>query len=239
MLQDAPPGEVQRVVPDGRPELILNLRHPFEMLRDGVWQAQPRCFLAGQITGPLLLRATGASHIMGVRLRPAGASQVLGMPAQELTGRCIALEDLGLKTLADQSDLGGIEQALLARWPGQPDWLVDEALRLLAGSTDVAAVASRLGVSSRHLERRFKERVGIPPKLFARIRRFQRVFPAIENLDAGWVDAAAACGYYDQAHLIRDFRDFAGEPPAALLRTDDLARHFLSHFSKTAGAPPR
>jgi AraC-like DNA-binding protein len=73
------------------------------------------------------------------------------------------------------------------------------------------------------------------PKLFARIQRFQRVFPAIEREGAGWVDAAAACGYYDQAHLIRDFREFAGEPPAALLAGDELARHFLSHFSKTTG----
>jgi AraC-like DNA-binding protein len=71
------------------------------------------------------------------------------------------------------------------------------------------------------------------PKYFARIRRFQRVFHAMEHAGGGWVDAAAACGYYDQAHLIRDFRAFAGEPPSHLLATDDLARHFLSHFSKT------
>jgi AraC-like DNA-binding protein len=70
------------------------------------------------------------------------------------------------------------------------------------------------------------------PKYFARIRRFQRVFPAIEE-GSEWVDAAAACGYYDQAHLIRDFRAFAGEPPSHLLAGDDLSRHFLSHFSKT------
>jgi AraC-like DNA-binding protein len=223
------------VVPDGRPELILNLGAPFETLLDGRWQAQPECFLAGQITGPLLLRANAASHIVGVRLRPQGAAQLLGIPAQELTGRTIPLDELGLKQLAGRHDLDGIERDLLQRRSHRDDPLIDESVRLLARSSDVAAAAGRLGISSRQLERRFQARVGMPPKLFARIRRFQRVFPAIERDGAGWVDAAAACGYYDQAHLIRDFRQFAGEPPAALLSGDELARHFLSHFSKTAG----
>jgi AraC-like DNA-binding protein len=239
VLEDAQPGAVQRVVPDGRPELILNLGQPFEMLCDGVWERQPQCFLAGQITGPLLLRAPERSHIVGVRLRPAGAGQLLGIPAQELTDRCVAVDDLGLQHLTGRFDIGSIEQALLTRQSCSPDPFVEEAVRLLACSSDVAAVAERLGVSSRQLERRFKARIGMPPKLFARIRRFQRVFPAIENDAAGWVGAAVACGYYDQAHLIRDFRDFAGEPPSALLAGDELARHFMSHFSKTAVAELR
>jgi AraC-like DNA-binding protein len=235
-LEDSEPGAVQRVVPDGRPELILNFAQPFETLLDGAWQAQPRAFLAGQITGPLLLRAPGPSHIVGVRLRPSGVGRLLGIPAQELTGRSIALDELGLEALAGRADLRAIEQELLRRQSGEPDALVDEAVRLLSGTTDVARVAERMGVSSRQLERRFKVQVGMPPKLFGRIRRFQRVFPA---KDAGWVAAAAECGYYDQAHLIRDFRDFAGEAPAALLSGDELARHFLSHFSKTAGGGVR
>jgi AraC-like DNA-binding protein len=231
-LEDAGPGAVQRVVPDGRPELILNFGQPFEAFHDGVWRSQPQSFLAGQITRPLLLRAPGPSHIVGVRLRPSGANRLLGIPAPELTDRIIPLDELGLKELAGCAD---VEQALLQRVSGRPDALVEESIRLLSGTPDVARVAARIGVSARQLERRFKVQVGMSPKLFGRIRRFQRVFPAI---DAGWVEAAAACGYYDQAHLIRDFRDFAGEPPAALLAGDELARHFLSHFSKTAGAPP-
>jgi len=105
-------------------------------------------------------------------------------------------------------------------------------VRLVERTVDVARVAAHLGVSSRQLERRFQRCVGLSPKFFARLRRFQRVFPELEH--EGWVGAAAACGYYDQAHLIRDFRAFAGEPPAALVAGDDLARHFLSHFSNTA-----
>jgi transcriptional regulator GlxA family with amidase domain len=103
----------------------------------------------------------------------------------------------------------------------------------------VGALADRAGLSARQFERRFRQAVGIPPKLFSRMQRFQRVFPALASAGGRWADAAMRCGYYDQAHLIRDFREFAGKPPAALLAEDsDLARHFvdgarMSHFSKT------
>jgi AraC-like DNA-binding protein len=232
VLEDAAPGTVQRVVPDGRPELILNLGQPFESLQNGRWQPQPQCFFAGQLTGPLLLRATARSRVLGIRFRPGGAGQLLGMPMQELTDQAIPAGDLGLHSLARHATFPGIERALLDLERGSVDPLVDEAARLLGRSPDVGATAALLGVSPRQLERRFKTRVGMSPKHFARIRRFQRVFHAMEG-DGGWVDAAAACGYYDQAHLIRDFRALAGEAPSHLLAGDDLARHFLSHFSKT------
>ena len=77
----------------------------------------------------------------------------------------------------------------------------------------------------------------VPGKMSeCRIQRFQRVFRELES-GGNWVQAALACGYYDQAHLVRDMRQFAGETPSALLKGDELARHFLSHFSKTAGRP--
>jgi AraC-like DNA-binding protein len=96
-----------------------------------------------------------------------------------------------------------------------------------------------LGISSRQLERRFKSRVGLLPKLFCRMQRFQRVFQEIDEDRPNWVEAAMSCGYYDQAHLIRDFRDFSGKTPDILMAGSDLARHFVSNpgvsdFYKTA-----
>jgi AraC-like DNA-binding protein len=111
------------------------------------------------------------------------------------------------------------------------------------GSIETSELAFRLGLSTRQLQRKFKVEVGIGPKLLGRIQRFQHVFSALES-SRDWVQAAVACGYYDQAHLIRDFRELSGEAPAALLAPDtDLAFHFLqravrngqmSQISKTA-----
>src|ERR1051325_3955305 len=75
---EAGEGPVQRVVPDGRAEMIFNLKEPFEAFVDGEWRRQPRSFFAGQITGPLLLRPSGPAKILGIRFRPHGAACLFG-----------------------------------------------------------------------------------------------------------------------------------------------------------------
>jgi AraC-like DNA-binding protein len=82
----------------------------------------------------------------------------------------------------------------------------------------VNAVADDLGVSERHLRRMFRETVGVGPKAFAKLMRFHRALRvAREDGRASWASIAAAAGYYDQAHLIAEFRAIAGVTPRALL----------------------
>jgi methylphosphotriester-DNA--protein-cysteine methyltransferase len=232
----------QRVVPDGHPELILNAGRPFEALEDGEWRGQPRLFLAGQIEGPLLLRPGGPARILGIRFHPHGAAALFGPRMHELSSRFTSVDDLSPALLRglDQAVESGfpiarVEAALVVAQARlrAPDRLVEEAVRrlLAAPQADIAVLARSLGISLRHLERRFRATVGLPPKLFGRMRRFLRVFRMMEQWSATWVDAAIECGYYDQAHLIRDFRRFSGQTPAVLLARDaDLARHFLERF---------
>jgi AraC-like DNA-binding protein len=122
------------------------------------------------------------------------------------------------------------------------DPLVIAAGRLLLREPrPIADVARRMGVSPRHLTRTFRHAVGLTPKMFARISRFQRVAAVLDDESSGGVLAgvALACGYYDQSHLVRDVRAFAGGTPVALRAALDgeLAEYFLrarraSHFSK-------
>lgn len=245
-------GAVQRIVPDGHPALILNLLTPFESFHHGRWSAQPVCFFAGQTTGPLLIRSRGPARILGVGFLPDGATGLLGVPIDELTDWIVPLDELSPRLWRELErvrepgplmlQLARLEQVLhrFAVSEHSEDRLVSHAVGQIigtAGRLDVGTLAGHLGISSRQLERRFRIRVGLAPKLFSRIQRFQSVFHALER-GQNWADAALDCGYYDQAHLIRDFRDFAGQAPAALLDEADLAEHFLrrsvvSHFSNT------
>jgi AraC-like DNA-binding protein len=244
----------QRIVPDGHSELILNWERPFEALDDGQWRGQPQCFLAGQIEGPLLLRPRGPARMLGIGFHPHGAARVFAPPMHELSGQFTPVEDLSqalahdLRRALEMPDtLAAVESALLsaAERIRRADTLIQEAVRRVAvakGATDLARLARDLGLSTRQFERRFHAAVGLPPKLFCRIERFNRVFRALGQGPGSWVDRAIDCGYYDQAHLIRDCRSFSGTTPAVLLADDaDLARYFYRRFgmSHSSNTPRR
>jgi len=250
--QDAAERSPQRVVPDGRCELILNWGQPFESFGDGGWRRQPDCFLAGQIEGPLLLRPSGPAKMLGVRFHPDGAARWFGGCMHELAGRFTPVDDLSpalahrIGHSLDHSDpVASVEGAFASCTARAPDVLVAEAVRRIVhakGASDLAALARELGLSTRQFERRFQAATGLPPKLFCLIQRFSGVFRALEDGSRNWAEVAIRCGYYDQAHLIRDCKRLSGHTPAILLAEDaDLARHFcrrsaMSHSSNTRRA---
>jgi AraC-like DNA-binding protein len=250
--QDGADTAPQRVVPDGQSELILNWGQPFQAFQSGQWQGQPRSFLAGQIDGPLLLRPDGPAKMLGIGFRPHGARSVLPQPMHELSGRFTPVDDLSQslsrnlhRALELPDPIAAVEAALLSALKSSrgADLLIAEAVRrikLEKGATDLAALAEELGLSVRQLERRFLSAVGLAPKRFCRIQRFNNVFQVLGQPSRNWVETAIACGYYDQAHLIRDCKDLSGNTPQSLLgESADLARHFylrfgVSHSSNTA-----
>lgn len=233
---DGPPsGADERVVPDGCSEIVVHLGAPFVELGPRGYRTQPRALFAGQISKPLWLAASGRVDVFAVRLQPGGARH-LGFPPQWMLadGRFEmetviaprlraawrkALDRLcGTRSFAVRIDaVGGfLERALQPRSADATAFCID-AITACAGSCDLASVAHDAGLSPRQLQRRFMDAVGITPKLFARIVRFQGAFERWGEDPRSWARIAAECGYYDQAHLLRDFRQFAGDPPAAFL----------------------
>jgi AraC-like DNA-binding protein len=168
------------------------------------------------------------------RLQLSAPRAVLGLPASAIAGRIVALEDLWGDAavrrlharLGDARDTPAaaaiLESAIAERFRGADHHEGGMQLALAAAdrlaSASVTAVAEGLGVSERHLRRVFREFVGVGPKAFAKLARFQRALRAArEDPHAGWAAIAATAGYYDQAHLIGDFRAIADVTPRALL----------------------
>jgi AraC-like DNA-binding protein len=121
-----------------------------------------------------------------------------------------------------------MEQALLdrARRVSSGDSAVDAALRLfgpIGAGSSTSAVARELGLSQRHFIHLFARQVGLTPKLLCRVLRFQyaRILAQSQSREqraTGWAQIAMTCGYYDQAHLIRDFQDLSGLTPSQYIR---------------------
>ena len=119
---------------------------------------------------------------------------------------------------ASMSEMASItNQYLRAKLSQQlPDRRVARAIHLFQHQTcRLDSVASHLGLSARQLQRLFQAHVGLEPKIFARIARFQRALHAGRTTGFNWTRIAQDCGYYDQAHLIADFKEFSGAAPAA------------------------
>ncbi len=173
-------------------------------------------------------------RIVSARL-PLGASEALfGVPAPALTGRLVPLEELWgeaptarlfdrLASAPDALRAASLLEAAIAerlaratRIGAGAQLALDAAPRLRSAS--VYAVADDLGVSERHLRRVFRETIGVSPKAYAKLTRFHHAL-AVADADAraSWATIAAEAGYYDQAHLIAEFRAIAGVTPRALL----------------------
>jgi AraC-like DNA-binding protein len=218
-------GAPQHIPPDGRIELIFHYGDPFRRIHhDGRAERQPRSLLAGQITGPVVVAPADRTGVVGVRFRPAGAAAFFVQPLSEFTGGVHGLDavwrtaELEERIAAARDDTGRVAVLESVLTPRQdPDAGVEVALAAVqnsGGLTSVDQLARIAGLSRRHLERKFLDRVGIAPKMYARIARFQRALRTRQEGGA-WLDSALASGYYDQAHFIRDFRQFTGCTPTS------------------------
>ena len=222
----------ERIVPDGRCELVLHYGERFmESPAGGVESAQPRALFAGQLSRPLWLRATGRAGVLGVRFHPAGARAFLGFALAEATDRRIALQTLWpaetrtLTAAMARADAAG-RRELAARFVAariaangigldEPVGRCATAIEARNGRCNVEEVLAASGLGRRQLERRFLDAVGLSPKRFASVLRLRSVFDVLQaDPRADWTEAALAAGYFDQSHLIRDFRRYVGCTPA-------------------------
>lgn len=199
-----------------------------------------QALVAGLQTGPTVVRHDGNEEGIAVELTPVGVRSLFGLPAVELTSQVVDLADL----------LGAAGRALPERLATTCDWpsrfrLLDEVLcraarlepapappaevvhawhQLMTGErAAVLDLAAEVGWSRRHFTEVFHREVGLPPRQFVRVLRFERSAIALARHPGTPLgDLAQRCGYYDQAHLYRDWRDLAGCSPTAWAQHEEL-----------------
>ncbi len=239
-----------RILPDGSMEFVFQLGEPFRERRaDGTWRLQNHYLLVGQMERCVDIKPTGAFHTVGIHFRPAGVAAFVAGDLSRFANRIVPLAsvlDVDLAELVGRlgpspkppKTVGLLEPFLRdLRLQGDPA-MSAAAARLSAGLgvLDLDSLARQFELSGRQFRRRFESAVGIGPKRFSRLVRFQRVFDQRRERDAtAWSEVALDCGYYDQAHFNRDFRAFTGVKPRDIVRdADPLTAFFLSVSSKTA-----
>ena len=226
-----------RRLPTGNAHLLFNLGNAptlFARESGGAPRSFPTCWLAGQSERFIETGSHGETVLLGAQFHSHGAYRLLRLAQHELSDHVIELEALlGDRVLGLRQQLLDVATpharfALLERWLlGLLDAGADvhpaivEASRTIAGMHGriaLPALSRHTGFSREYLIRRFREQVGLTPKAYANIVRFNRALVLARMPKASWAAVAHECGYYDQAHLVRDFQRFAGRAPATLLR---------------------
>jgi AraC-like DNA-binding protein len=233
----------ERVLPHATMQLLVNLDEDELRWYDGPAYATTHTLGGATVCGVFArhfaIDTAEQRAICGVSFRPGGAAAFLAMPADELADTHVALDDVwrgggGVRArLLDAGDADGVlaalEAILLERLrTREADPAVAFALRALDGGAPVGAVTDRLGMSPARFIRRFAGAVGVTPKRYARLRRFGRVLERVEaGGEVSWTRVAVDCGYYDQAHLIHDFRAYSGVCPTAYRPRSRGDRHHV------------
>lgn len=234
----------QKIIPDGFPEIIFHYRDPYRINISGEWELQNRKLLAGQIRNHFLLENTGSSGMIGIKLKPAGVTQLFGISMQEFTDKVVHLDSVL------EAEFHFVSEFLLSPTPyfekvdrlnrffnekkkqmKKNELLIDNALELIFkenGVVSVSELISALNVGERKLERLFNKYVGLSPKFYSRIIRFNYIFQLIQKKKLSWSEVAQLSGYYDQSHFISNFQEFTGEDPSSYFFEDEnIANFFL------------
>ena len=233
-----PEHRIERLVPDGYTSLVIELddqlRHVYDNETLAPKQDCKVAWFSGLHQHFISIGAEPDSELLAIRFRPGLAYPLLQSPLTEVSDKVVPATDL----FGD--DIVVLRQQIIAQ--SEPaaklrlvnDWLnkryskahqVDPIIQAAIEAIVAAPTASTLkevlaqeGYSAKHFIHLFKRYVGLPPKTFQRIMRFQQVIPLIHGKEkVNWAQVGTECGYYDQAHFIKDFQLFSGYNPSDFL----------------------
>ena len=221
----------QRIVPDACIEMIFHYGDLYKQYTaNGNSIIQPRCFVIGQLTQPLEIKPTGETGIFSVRFHPEGFMPFATIPIKEMDDKAISLEQLFRKDGAEieknildaestTERIRLVEVFLLQRLADTNtiDRIVQSTVETILtanGQVSVEELSKQINISRRQLERKFSSAIGLSPKQLSKTIRLQATLKILLNKQFTSLTSLAYEGeYYDQAHFIRDFKEFTGLTP--------------------------
>ena len=228
----------ERVPPAGTVELVIDLRDDSTL--------PPESLLIGPHSESFVFDTDIPFDVIGAHFRPAGTFPFLGAPAAEFNNQRIDLSDVWGTSVVESlrqrfldcprpdDRLRILEEVLKRRLSdprrGHPAVaLALPAFQKVPQSLSISQVIESTGLSSTRFVHLFRREVGMTPKLFCRIQRFQEASRRIGPCDDHpvWADLALDCGYCDQAHFAREFRAFSGSSPTAYLTRQTALLHHV------------
>ncbi|NER14409.1 helix-turn-helix domain-containing protein [Leptobacterium flavescens] len=234
----------EKIIPDGYPELIFHYADPYRVNISGQWELQEKELLAGQIRNHFFLENTGKTGMFGIKMQPTAPRELFDLQMDLLTDKVVPLKGELLQTLSPLKQIAcssaGFEEKVSAAENWFTAYLEQKEIKENPVRTVVSKIIDSQGVisvddlqeytsvSMRSLERNFKMAVGLSPKFYIRIIRFSNIFRSVEE-DSKWSDIVYQCGYYDQSHFIKNFKEFSGKNPSDYgFDEKTMANFFLS-----------
>jgi len=216
-----------KILPDGLPALIF--QEEANLFLDNTGMTLPQLSIFGQSTRYTEHRAIGDFRLIGVYLEPTALKTIFNLDAFELNNKGVALEDIVsepileqlLNTVSIDRKIELLSTLLLQRIQNvkQDAHKAKFASRLLQEGRPLIAIQQEMNLSERSLERLLKQHVGVSPKMFARIMRFQSSLNAFREINfKNLTDIAYTNDYFDQSHYIREFKEFTGASPTYFLQ---------------------
>jgi AraC-like DNA-binding protein len=221
----------QRVLPDGCIEMIFHYGDPYrQYFEDGSSIIQPRSFVFGQITTYIEIAPTGITGLVAARFLPDGLRPFLEIPVSSLANKAVAIEDVFgekgkqleenvIATTNNSEQIKLIESFLLSGLtdPKTINTITKDCVDIIfqtQGQLDVIELAGKLKINRRNMERKFVEVIGMSPKQLSRVVRLQTTLKMLDQKNfSSLTSLAYESGYYDQAHFIKDFKEFTGISP--------------------------
>jgi AraC-like DNA-binding protein len=235
-----PTPSLQKIIPDGFPEIIFHFGDPYKIELKNEWETQAPSLVAGQITKFFFLENTGQSDILGIKLKPVALTQLFSTDMSLLKDEVISLQNFGNKELDrlnqlireinDSNDRIKVINDYLTKLSFQYN-PVEKAIECIFSSNGmlpVASICEQCEITERQLERHFKKYIGLSPKFYARLIRFSYIFQIAQEKKLSWTEVGLESGFYDQPHFIKNFKAFTGEDPSRYFFDEpNLANFFL------------